>query len=87
VSSSGSETAPSILNVTGYFNPVDCRSLGVIRTTLAPMDSGEILEVIANRFQSREIQSWTRKFRHEIVSVHDVEGQVTIMIKKDGLKP
>jgi TusA-related sulfurtransferase len=87
VSSSGSGTSPAILNVTGYFNPVDCRSLGVIRTTLAPLESGELLEVVANRFQSREIQSWTRKFRHEIVSLQDVEGQVTLVIKKDGLKP
>ncbi len=87
MSSSGSGTAPAILNVTAYFNPVDCRSLGVIRTTLAPMESGELLEVVANRFQSREIHSWTRKFHHEIVSVRDVEGQVTLLIKKDGLKP
>jgi TusA-related sulfurtransferase len=73
--------------VTGHFNPLDCQSLGVIRTTLAPMESGALLEVVANRFQFREIQSWTRKFRHEIVSIQDVEGQVTLVIRKDGLKP
>lgn len=51
------------------------------------MESGALLEVVANRFQFREIQSWTRKFRHEIVSIQDVEGQVTLVIRKDGLKP
>lgn len=86
MSSSGKEVHRN-LDVTGYFNPVDCRSLGVIRTTLVSLDSGDILEVFANRFQTREIQSWTRKFNHEIVSLSDTDGQVIIRIRKDGLKP
>ncbi len=87
MSSSGRERGGSPLVVTGYFNPVDCQSLGIIRTTLASLDSGETLEVVANRFQSREIQSWTRKFLHDIVSIEDDDGQVRLLIRKDGLKP
>lgn len=86
MSLSGKDISPACLNVTGYFNPVDCRSLGVVRTTLATMNSGEILEVVANRFQSREIQSWSKKFRHEIVSIDDLDGQVRLKIRKGGMK-
>jgi TusA-related sulfurtransferase len=75
-----------ILNVTEYFNPIDCRSLGVIRTTLAGMEKGEILEVHGNRFQQREIAAWTQKFKHPILKVEDVDGLVKIFIEKGGLK-
>lgn len=74
-----------VLNVTEYFNPIDCRSLGVIRTTLAPMEKGEILEVHGNRFQQREITAWTNKFKHPIVKIEDVDGLVKIFIEKGGL--
>jgi TusA-related sulfurtransferase len=74
------------LNVTEYFNPIDCRSLGVIRTTLAGMEKGEILEVHGNRFQHREIAAWTNKFKHPIIKIEDVDGLVKIFIEKGGLK-
>lgn len=82
---SGSYKVARILNVTEYFNPIDCRSLGVIRTTLAEMEKGEILEVHGNRFQNREITAWTRKFKHLILGVEDQEGLVKIYIEKGGL--
>lgn len=84
MSSSGDES-PRRLDVTGYFNPVDCRSLGVIRTTLAPLPSGTGLIVVCNRFQAREISAWARKFRHDILLATDLEGQVTLTIRKGGL--
>ena len=43
------------IDVLFLFNPVDCRSLGVVRMALEPMPKGEILEVTANHFQHREI--------------------------------
>ncbi len=72
------------VDVRGLFNPVDCRSLGVIRTELASMRRGQILEVKANKFQLYEVQAWTRKFSHAIVNVIDEEGLVTIYIEKEG---
>lgn len=74
-----------VLNVTEYFNPIDCRSLGVIRTTLATMEKGEILEVHGNRFQQREITAWTNKFKHPILKVEDIDGLVKLFIEKGGL--
>ncbi len=78
--------AARTLNVTEYFNPIDCRSLGVIRTTLAEMEKGEVLEVHGNRFQYREITAWTHKFRHPILKMEDIDGLVKIYIEKGGLK-
>ncbi len=75
-----------VLDVTYYFNPVDCRSLGVIRTHLAEMSKGAILEVHGNRFQQREIEAWTRKFKHPILNVEDEDGLVKIYIEKGGLR-
>lgn len=75
-----------LLNVTEYFNPIDCRSLGVIRATLAEMEKGKVLEVHGNRFQQREIAAWTKKFHHPIVGVEDIDGLVKIFIEKGGLK-
>lgn len=72
------------IDVRDLFNPVDCRSLGVIRTELASMQRGEILEVKANRFQSREIEAWTRKFAHRIVRITDDAGLVKVYIEKGG---
>lgn len=74
-----------VLNVTDYFNPIDCRSLGVIRTTLAEMQKGEILQVLGNRFQQREIAAWTKKFAHKILRTQDDDGLVKIYIEKGGL--
>jgi len=73
-----------VLDVTTYFNPIDCRSLGIIRTTLSELQRGEILEVLGNRFQQREIAAWTKKFRHPIVREEDIEGLVKIYIRKEG---
>lgn len=73
-----------VLNVTEYFNPIDCRSLGVIRTTLAEMKKGEVLQVLGNRFQQREIAAWTKKFAHTILRTEDEEGLVKIYIEKGG---
>ncbi len=75
-----------VLDVTAYFNPIDCRSLGVIRTTLAQMQRGEVLEVHGNRFQQREIAAWTHKFKHPILKVEDDDGLVKIFIEKGGIK-
>ena len=86
MSLSGEEIVVSrVLNVTDYFNPIDCRSLGVIRTTLAEMNRGEILQVLGNRFQQREIGAWTKKLSHRIVKTEDEEGLVKIFIEKGGL--
>jgi len=73
-----------VLDVTSYFNPVDCRSLGIIRTHLAEMNRGEVLEVHGNRFQQREITAWTQKFKHPILKVEDEDGLVKIYIEKGG---
>lgn len=80
--SSGDLEAGRLIEVTGLFNPVDCQSLGVIRTTLKTMEEGEVLTVICNRFQQREIASWAKKFRHHLLTVEDIEGQVTLKIRK-----
>ncbi len=74
-----------VLDVTSYFNPIDCRSLGVIRVCLSEMQSGQVLEVHGNRFQQREIAAWTRKFKHAIVNTIDEAGLVRIFIQK-GLR-
>jgi TusA-related sulfurtransferase len=85
VSLSGEKVvAQRVLNVTDYFNPIDCRSLGVIRTTLAEMQRGEVLQVLGNRFQQREISAWTKKFAHKIVRIEDEDGLVKIYIEKGG---
>ena len=84
MSSCGEGGGPLPLDVTSYFNPVDCRSLGVLRTTLAPMGPGECLEVVCNRFQFREISAWTKKFRHEILTAVDHEGRILLCIQKGG---
>uniref|UniRef100_A0A7C3QTS1 Sulfurtransferase TusA family protein n=1 Tax=Leptospirillum ferriphilum TaxID=178606 RepID=A0A7C3QTS1_9BACT len=80
--SSGDLEKNRFLEVTGLFNPVDCQSLGVIRTNLKSMEAGEVLTVICNRFQQREIASWTKKFRHHLLTVEDIDGQVTLKIRK-----
>jgi TusA-related sulfurtransferase len=85
VSLSGEEVVVHrVLNVTDYFNPIDCRSLGVIRTVLAEMERGEVLQVLGNRFQQREIAAWTKKFAHKIVKTEDDDGLVKIYIEKGG---
>ena len=78
------ETTERTLDVTALFNPVDCQSLGVIRTTLASMEAGEVLAITANRFQKREIESWSRKFRHRILSMEDTDGRVLLRLEKAG---
>lgn len=80
--SSGDLEEGRLLEVTGLFNPVDCQSLGVIRTTLKSMEAGKVLTVICNRFQQKEIASWTKKFRHHLLTVEDIDGQVTLRIRK-----
>ncbi|MBI3951417.1 MAG: sulfurtransferase TusA family protein [Acidobacteria bacterium] len=70
------------LDVRPLFNPIDCRSLGIIKEALKEMRPGAILAVSANRFQQREIQAWVRKFDHRIISEHDDQGLVTIFIEK-----
>ena len=84
LSSSGEGKGPFPLDVTSYFNPVDCKSLGILRTTLSRMAPGECLGVVCNRFQYREISAWTKKFRHEILSAVDQDGRVVLCVKKGG---
>ena len=70
------------LNVLDLFNPVDCRSLGVIKEVIEPMAAGAVLEVTGNHFQQREIRAWAKKFEHEIVHEEDHQGLVRIFLKR-----
>lgn len=70
------------LDARAFFNPIDCRSLDVIREELKTMQEGQILEIYANAFQKREIESWAKKFQHPILSVTNVEGLVTMHLQK-----
>jgi TusA-related sulfurtransferase len=72
------------LDVRDLFNPVDCRSLGVIRTTLSDMKRGEILEVVANVFQQREIEPLMKKLAHRVLKIEDQDGLVRIQIERYG---
>ena len=74
--------AQKTLDVRILFNPIDCRSLGVIKEALGDMKSGEILEVLGNGFQHREIEAWTRKFNHRVVEAVNEEGLVRMYIEK-----
>lgn len=70
------------LNVLGLFNPVDCRSLGVIKEVIEPMAEGAVLEVQGNHFQQREIRAWAKKFAHAIIHEEDDEGLVKMFLKR-----
>jgi TusA-related sulfurtransferase len=74
--------AKKTLDVIAFFNPVDCRSLGVIKDEMQDMAPGEVIEVTANRFQRREIHAWSKKFEHRIVEERDDQGCVRIWIAK-----
>lgn len=87
VSSSGDFPGRPLLDVTALYNPIDCQSLGVLRTTLSSLAPGDLLTVVANRFQSREIAAWANKFRHEITSSREQDGRVILTLKKAGVPP
>ena len=70
------------LNVLDLFNPVDCRSLGVIKEIIEPMAEGQVLEVTGNQFQQREIRAWAKKFSHAIVHEENQEGLVRIFLQR-----
>ncbi len=70
------------LDVIAFFNPIDCRSLGVIKDEMKDMAVGEIIEITANRFQQREIHAWSKKFDHQILEEHDDQGRVHIWMAK-----
>ena len=74
-------TAVNTLDVRPLFNPIDCRSLGVIKMALRSMARGTILEVLANHFQRQEIQAWVKKFSHRIVHESEADGLVKIFIE------
>ena len=74
--------ADKTLDARAFFNPIDCRSLDVIREELKTMKEGEILEIYANLFQQREIEAWAKKFRHPILSATSHEGLVTLHLQK-----
>ena len=74
--------ADKTLDARAFFNPIDCRSLDVIREELKTMEEGEILEIYANLFQKREIEVWAKKFRHPILSAANQEGLVTLHLQK-----
>ena len=75
-------TAIRTLDLRSLFNPVDCRSIGVIRDALGEIAPGAVLEVICNRFQEREIAAWCRKFSHPILERQDEEGRVRLWIQR-----
>lgn len=62
------------LDVRAEFNPIDCRSLGMIRQELKEMPKGSVLLVLANAFQQREIQAWCGKVKQQIVSIESDAG-------------
>ena len=70
------------LDARTFFNPIDCRSLDVIREELKTMEEGQILEIYANAFQKREIEVWAKKFQHPILLATDKEGLVTMHLQK-----
>ena len=70
------------LNVLSLFNPIDCRSLGVIKEIIEPMAEDSVLEVQGNRFQQREIHAWAKKFGHAIVHEEDDQGLVKMYLKR-----
>lgn len=70
------------LDARAFFNPIDCRSLDVIREELKTMEAGQILEIYANLFQKREIEAWAKKFQHPILSATHHEGLVTLHLQK-----
>lgn len=70
------------LDARAFFNPIDCRSLDVIREELKSMEAGQVLEIHANSFQKREIESWAKKFQHPILSVAENEGLVILHLQK-----
>ncbi len=67
------------LDVRAEFNPIDCRSLGIIRRELKDMPKGAVLLVLANRFQQREIQAWCGKVKQQIVSI---ESDIGVDLKR-----
>lgn len=72
------------LNVLDLFNPVDCRSLGVIKEIIEPMAPGSVLEVQGNRFQQREIHAWAKKFGHDVIHEEDDGGLVKMFLKRSA---
>ena len=74
--------ADRTLDARAFFNPIDCRSLDVIREELKTMKEGQVLRILANLFQKREIEVWAKKFRHPILSTANDEGLVTLTLQK-----
>ena len=74
--------AERTLDARAFFNPIDCRSLDVIREELKTMKEGQVLRILANLFQKREIEAWAKKFQHPILSSHNDEGLVTLYLQK-----
>jgi TusA-related sulfurtransferase len=77
------------LDVRAHFNPIDCRSLSMIRRELREMPAKTVLLVMANRFQQREIEAWCGKVRHKVLSMeHDREDDdlTRIYVENSGVK-
>lgn len=72
------------INVLPVFDPVNCRSLRLIKQELSQMGAGEVLEVVGNEFQEREIRAWVKHFGHEIAGEESGKGQVRLLIRKHG---
>lgn len=83
----GAVEADKTLDARAFFNPIDCRSLDVIREELKTMKGGQVLRILANLFQKREIDAWARKFQHPILSATNEEGLVTIYLQKGPSPP
>jgi len=62
-------TVHHILDVRRHFNPIDCMSLKIIRQELKPMNRNDLLLVLCNLYQKREIHAWCNKVGHNIVLI------------------
>ena len=79
--------ADRILDARTFFNPIDCRSLDVIREELKTMQEGQVMRIFANLLQKREIESWAKKFQHPILSATNDDGLVTLYLQKGRIHP
>lgn len=74
------ETIAETLDMTGYFCPEP-----VIRVNeaIGDVEVGEVLELLADDPSSKpDIQSWTKRTGHELISVEEDEGVFRFLIRR-----